>query len=52
MLQSSASHLGLVLRRPDDRKVMPAQWGWMLLSCLLANVLGSTAYLQGLKLTR
>lgn len=34
------------------RKVTSAQWGWMLLGCLLANVLGSAAYLQGLKLTR
>ena len=37
---------------PLNRKVTPAQWGWMLLGCLLANVLGSVAYLQGLKLTR
>lgn len=34
------------------RKVTSAQWGWMLLGCLLSNVLGSVAYLQGLKLTR
>ena len=35
-----------------DRKVTSAQWGWMLLGCLLSNVLGSVAYLQGLRLTR
>ena len=44
--------LGFSTARIDDRKVTSAQWGWMLLGCLLANVLGSAAYLQGLKLTR
>jgi len=39
------------LRLAHLKRVTPLQWGWMLLGCLLSNVLGSVAYLQGLRLT-
>ncbi len=39
------------ITRDNIRKVTSSQWGWMLLGCLLANVLGSVAYLEGLRLT-